>query len=108
MAVMTAPPGPQLRIVLPRPGFFIADARLVVTIDGHPVHDGSFLTGMDVCVPVMPGFRRVGTAMELLGTGIWRSREYPIDLSSGRSTTLVLEYSRFWGNFAKTPKLVPW
>ena len=38
--------------------------------------------------------------------GIRRNRVYPIALSANRGYTLVLEYSRFWGNFAKTPKLI--
>lgn len=99
---------PQLRVLLEKPGFFLVDARLVITIDGQPIYDGSFQSGMDVCVPVIAGWRRVVASMEVLGTGIWRSRDYSIDFSSGRSMTLVLEYSRFWGNFANKPKLVPW
>jgi hypothetical protein len=35
-----------------------------------------------------------------------RNRVYPIVLSANQGTSLILEYSRFWGNFAKTPKVI--
>ena len=45
---------------------------VVVAIDGAPIYDGSFLSGMDVCVPVMPAWLRV-LSMDVLGTGVWQA-----------------------------------
>jgi hypothetical protein len=100
--------GPFLRVVWERPGFFLGDPRLLVTLDGTPIFDGGFRGGFDVCVPVAPGWHRVVTAIPVLGTSAWRSRDYSLDFTSARSMTLVLEYSRVWGNFASRPKVVPW
>ena len=100
----TAPPPPNLRITFPPPGFFLVDARLVVTIDGYPAHDGSFKQGMDRVFSVAPGYHQITVHIDM--GGISRNRVYPIVLSANRGTSLILEYSRLWGNFAKTPKVI--
>jgi len=101
---MNTPPPPNLRITFPPPGFFLVDARFVVTIDGHPAHDGSFKQGLDRVFSVAPGYHQITVHIEM--GGITRNRVYPIALSANQGYLLILEYSRFWGNFAKTPKLV--
>ncbi|MDB5218803.1 MAG: hypothetical protein JWO86_6730 [Myxococcaceae bacterium] len=98
------PPPPNLRITFPPPGFFLVDARLIVTIDGHPAHDGSFKQGLDRVFFVYPGHHQITVFIDM--GGISRNRVYPITLSPNRGYSLILEYSRFWGNFASTPKIV--
>ncbi|MBX3185521.1 MAG: hypothetical protein KF819_00845 [Labilithrix sp.] len=95
---------PNLRIAFPPPGFFLADARLVITVDGASVYDGSFKQGVDLLVPVAPGVHAVETLIDV--GGITRRRHYSVTVSPGRGVTLALAYSRFWGNFASKPKLV--
>ena len=83
---------------------FGVDARLVVTIDGYPAHDGSFKEGMDRVFWVAPGHHQITVHIDM--GGISRNRVYPIALSPNHGYSLVLEYSRLWGNFAKTPTLI--
>ena len=101
---MNVGPAPNLRITFPPPGFFLVDARFTVTLDGHPVYDGSFKQGFDGMFPVAPGYHEIATRIDM--GGIARSRSYPIVISPGRGYSLLLEYSRFWGNFASKPKLI--
>lgn len=95
---------PNLRIVFPKPGFFLADVRLIITCDGHVVYDGSFTSGVELFLPVTAGPHLITTRIDLGGIG--RGREYPIAIPPGQAFSLELEYSRFWGNFAKKPRLV--
>jgi hypothetical protein len=93
-----------LRIVFPKPGFFLTDVRTIVMLDGGVVYDGSFLGGIDISGGVAPGIHTVTTRIEL---GVFaRERSYAVEVPTGRSVTLHLEYSRFWGNFSKSPKIV--
>lgn len=96
---------PQLRITLPKPGFFIVDGRLVVLLDQQVVYDGSFLSGMDLSFAVQPGWHTVVPRIEM--GALSRSKNYSVHVPPGPGVTLVLEYSRFWGNFASKPKIVP-
>ena len=95
---------PNLRITIPPPGFFIVDVRLVIAIDGYPVYDGSFKHGVDLAFPVAPGRHQITVQIDM--GGISRNRAYPIDVVPGRGYSLLLEYSRLWGNFASKPKIV--
>jgi hypothetical protein len=95
---------PNLRIAFPPPGFFLVDARLVITVDGVQVYDGSFKQGVDLLVPVAPGPHDVETVIAT--GGITRRRHYTITMVPGRGATLSLDYSRFWGNFASKPKII--
>lgn len=99
---------PQLQITFPRPGFYVTDVRMTVLLDGQVVYDGSFLSGIDLTVPVQPGAHRVTTKIDVGGLGIFRTREYDVTVPPGRGTTLHLEYSRFWGNFSRRPRVVAW
>jgi hypothetical protein len=95
---------PNLRVLFRKPGFFITDVRFVIMLDGHVVYDGGFLEGVDLYLPVATGPHVVSTRIDL--GMIARSREYPIHVPPGQAFSLELEYSRFWGNFTKKPKLV--
>lgn len=101
---MNQGPPPNLRILFPPPGFFLVDARLLVTIDGYPAYDGSFKQGLDRVLSVYPGHHQITVTIEM--GGISRNRVYPITINPNSRYSLTLEYSRLWGNFAKTPKLV--
>lgn len=101
---MNQAPPPNFRITFPPPGFFLVDARLFITIDGFPAHDGSFKQGLDRAFSVAPGYHQIVVHIEM--GGLTRNRVYPIALSPNRAYSLLLEYSRLWGNFAKTPKVV--
>lgn len=106
IATMDRGLAPVLRIVFPRPGFFLTDVRTIITIDGGVVYDGSFVGGIDIAGATSPGAHTVTTRLEL---GIAaRTRSYTVDVPAGRGVTLELEYSRFWGNFTKTPRVAAW
>jgi hypothetical protein len=98
-----APP-PNLRITFAKPGFFLVDVRLVATIDGHPAHDGSFKQGLDRAFSVFPGYHQIAITIDM--GGISRNRVYPITIMANRRYSLILEYSRWWGNFARTPTII--
>jgi len=93
----------MLRVVFPKPGFFLADVRLVLTLDGWAVYDGSFKSGFDLLWPVADGPHRVGTVIDIGITK--RQRFYDVMIAPNAQVTLELAYSRFWGNFKKSPKL---
>ncbi len=93
----------MLRIVFPKPGFFLTDVRLTITLDGGVVYDGGFLGGVDVAGQVAPGVHTITTRLDL---GIVaRERIYTVEVPSGRAVIVTLDYSRFWGNFTKTPTI---
>jgi hypothetical protein len=89
---------PDLRIHFPKPGFFIADVRLQILLDGQPVYDGSFKSGADVTVAVAPGSHQIESRIEL--SPIVRTRRWDLAVDQAPATA-TLEYSRFWGNFKK-------
>jgi hypothetical protein len=97
---------PVLRIVFPKPGFFLVDVRMTIGLDGGIVYDGGFLGGVDVSGAVAPGMHTVTTRIDI--GGFARERVYPVTVPPGRGLTVELAYSRFWGNFTKTPKLTAW
>jgi hypothetical protein len=102
---MDRPPPPRLSIVFPKPGFFLADVRTVVTLDGSPIYDGSFTRGFALVHPILPGPHTIGTQIFLGLAGLARSRRYMVDVKPGLGLNVELSYSRFWGNFTKAPKL---
>jgi len=87
-----------LRIVFPPPGLFITDVRMTLALDGQPVYDGSFRSGMDVSVEVAPGAHRLESRIELGPAA--RTRAWDIDVDA-EQVTVQIAYSRFWGNFKK-------
>jgi len=98
---------PQLRILFVAPGFFLEDTRMSVLLDGLPVYQGSFTSGMDVCGAVQPGTHRVDTVIGL-PAGLSRNRSYAIEVPPGPGLTVLLAYSRLWGSFSRRPKIEPW
>ena len=94
----------RVRLRFPAPGFFINDPRVVVSLDGRTVYDGSFKDGFDVSLEVEPGPHVVDTTISVLGAS--RRQKIPLPLGDGsyRDVQVVeatLSYSRFWGNFTK-------
>ncbi|HET6613544.1 MAG TPA: hypothetical protein VFG83_16210 [Kofleriaceae bacterium] len=88
----------NLRIVFPKPGFYIIDVRLQVLLDGFVVYDGSFKSGADVTVPVAAGLHRIESWIHL--SAIVRRRHWEVSVGD-TPVTVGLAYSRFWGNFKK-------
>jgi hypothetical protein len=92
-----------MRIVFPKPGFFIADVRVTVHVNGWCAYDGGFLQGFDVRFPVVPGPCVI--EMRIDAGLLTRSRQYVVEGRAGFAVEVFVEYSRFWGNFAKEPRL---
>lgn len=94
----------RLDIRFAPPGFFLNDPRLVVTLGGRTLYDGSFKSGFHVSVDVEPGHHVLETRIEVMG-GIARTQETPLvlDASAGYrdlpALEVLLEYSRWTGNF---------
>ncbi len=99
-----APPSPSawMRIIFAPPGFFVNDPLVTIQVNGWTAYAGSFVSGLDVRFPVVPGPLTVKTRIEVLGIG--REKVYPAMAVHGHALDLVLEYSRMWGNFTSTPK----
>ena len=93
----------SLRVVFPRPSFFLVDVRVTLTLDGQPVHDGTFMAGFAVALDVAPGRHVLASVIDL---GLARrTREWVLEVpASGGDATI--SYSRFWGNFSKKLPLV--
>jgi hypothetical protein len=95
-----------LRVVFEKPGWFLNDPRVVVTLDDSTLHDGSFVSGFERTVEIAAGPHRLTTAIHV--GGFQRKREYEIVIGgageyregAGRWVAR-LDYSRFWGNFVK-------
>lgn len=87
-----------IRVLFPPPGFFIADTRMTLQLDGQPVYDGSFKSGVDVNVEVAPGTHRLESRIEL--GALARTRTWDVEVDA-EQLTVELAYSRFWGNFKK-------
>ena len=98
---MTAPPT-TLTLRFPPPGFFLADARTIVRLDGTVIYDGSFKSGFEVTVPLSPGPHTLDTVIAM--GRLQRTRQYPLTIEPGQSVRAELVYSRFWGNFKKQLK----
>ncbi len=98
---------PQLRIAFAKPGFFLTDARLTIWLDHGIVYDGSFMTGVDVSLSVMPGPHELATQIQM--GPIARRKEYAIEVPGAvRGTSVLLAYSRFWGNMKGRPTITHW
>jgi hypothetical protein len=91
----------SLRITFAKPGFFITDARIVLLVDGQAIHDGSFLAGIDLRVPVAPGPHRLESVIDI---GLARRRRAWDVIAP---CEVEIEYSRFWGNFSKKARVTP-
>lgn len=87
-----------MRIVFPPPGLFITDTRMTLQLDGQPVYDGSFKSGMDVSVEVTPGPHRLESRLELGALARTRAWDVAVD---AEQVTVQIAYSRLWGNFKK-------
>ncbi len=87
-----------VRLVFPRPGFFLNDVRALLTLDGALVYDGGFLAGIDVVVEATPGPHKLESVLDL---GLFkRRRAWDVEVpATGCDVGIV--YSRFWGNFSK-------
>lgn len=96
---MTHAPAP-LRVMLPPQRFYLVDVRVVLTIDQVFAFAGSFKQGFDATLPVVPGPHVLGAIIEL--DAFRRTRDYPVVVPP-HGLALELRYSRFWGNFDKTP-----
>jgi hypothetical protein len=92
-----------LHLVFPRPGFFLTDVRVTLTLDGQLVHDGTFMSGFDVSVDVPAGRHALTSVIDL---GIARrTREWALDVPAG-GCDATIAYSRFWSNFSKKLAIV--
>ena len=97
----------QLRFA--KPGFFLTDAQLTVTLDGNTVYAGSFNEGFETIVEMEPGTHTVKTAVPVIG-GLEQTQTSTVHLAessgSGDGThppyALELRYSRLWGNFKRS------
>ena len=96
---------PALRILFDKPGFFVADCRLVVMLDAAPVYDGSFMSGVDVQGQIATGRHLLET--QIVMGPIVRRKSYSFDIVDGRAYVARLRYSRFWGNFKGSLELTP-
>ncbi|NUP05872.1 MAG: hypothetical protein HOW73_07430 [Polyangiaceae bacterium] len=100
----------NLRIIFPKPGFFITDVPLFITLDGRPLYEGGFTSGFDTTVAVYQGPHELTTRIEL--GAFRRTRQYNFVIDGGaayrsapQSYVARLSYSRFWGNFARKLEL---
>jgi hypothetical protein len=96
-----------MRIVFPKPGFFLTDVHVTVHVNGWCAYDGGFLQGFDVRFPVYPG--PCAIAVRLDAGFVTRNRQYAVEARAGHAVEVWLDYSRFWGNFTSQPRvqLVP-
>ncbi len=98
-----------LRVVFESPGWFLTDAHLTVAIDGDEIYSGSFGSGrdagFDITVETWPGTHRIYTKID--NGLIERRRAYPIEVRHRRAQTIHLDYSRMWGNFARSVEVQP-
>jgi hypothetical protein len=93
-----------MRIAFPRPGFFLVDVHVTVHVNGWCAYDGGFVQGFDVRFPVHPGHCAIVTRID---AGIvTRSREYAVEARAGHAVEVHLGYSRMWGNFTSSPRVV--
>ncbi len=90
---------------------FMADARLVVALDGDTVYDGGFVAGFRESFSVSPGSHVIETKLHM-GFGM-RCRRYEFTVEAGhqrqtaRAMRARLAYSRLGGNFALKLDLGP-
>lgn len=94
-----------LRIIFPKPGFFIADTRLGLAVNARPVVEASFVAGLDWWSEMPPGVHAVETTIQA-PLGFARKRTYQLEVRRELVTIAVLDYSRMWGNMTGAPKSV--
>lgn len=92
----------RLRVVFPKPGFFLMDTRLRVLLDGAPIYDGSFKAGVAVDVEVQPGTHTLEARIAI--SPLERTRSYSVAIAADEQLIAELSYSRLWGNFTKSLK----
>jgi len=92
-----------MRIALPPPGFFLNDPHITVTVNHWPAYAGGFRSGFDVRFPVVPGPYLVIATLHAVVT---REKRYPVTAAAGYAVEVWLDYSRTWGNFTGTPRIV--
>lgn len=85
-----------------KPSFFLPGSGLTVSLNSQLVFQGDFTDGFEVTLEVAPGTHAINTRIDL---GITRTRSAQVPVEAGRHTLINLEYSRFWGNFTKKPKV---
>lgn len=89
-----------IRFVKPR--FFLPGSGLQVSLNTQLVFEGDFTDGFEQTLDFAPGTHQINTRIDL---GIVRTRSVVVPIEAGRHTVIVLEYSRFWGNFTKKPRI---
>jgi hypothetical protein len=96
-------PGIPLTIAFASPGFFLNDPRLSVWFDGHVIYDGSFVSGFETAFSAAPGNHLL--AVRLTTPLFNREKQYPLAIQPANGVHVLLEYSRFWGNFTGSPRI---
>lgn len=88
----------DLRIIFPKPGFFIVDVRMQLLFNGWVVYDGSFKSGIDLTLAVGPGNHQLESRIHL--AAVVRKQRWNLAVADTPAFA-TLEYSRLWGNFKK-------
>ncbi|MEZ4369673.1 MAG: hypothetical protein R3B07_02580 [Polyangiaceae bacterium] len=92
----------RVTIRFEKPRLYLAGSKLTVSLNTQLVFQGDFTDGFEETLEVAPGTHQVNTRVEI---GIVRTRSVPVAVEAGRHTLISLEYSRFWGNFTKKPRV---
>jgi hypothetical protein len=92
------PGSSAIHISFSSPRFLMGGAQLVLLLDGMTIHAGGFKAGIDVTIPVAPGQHRLEAVIDL---GIAKRRRAWDVAVPPSGCGVMIEYSRFWGNFAK-------
>lgn len=102
---MNAPPPCHVTFRFPPPGFFLNSPSVRLVLDDQwLIFRGSFVDGFHFAVPVAAGQHRLSIVLE---TGVFdRTKHHWLALQPGVAYDVLLEYSRFWGNFGD-PKVTP-
>ena len=100
MSYARQPQPAALRVILPPQRFYVVDVRVVLMVDGVFAFTGWFKQGFAVPLPALPGPHVLTSIIEL--EAFRRTREYALVVPP-HGLAVELEYSRFWGNFKKTP-----
>ena len=85
----------EIHVVFPPQHGFIADAPLILVIDGIQAYVGSFLAGIDARFSRKPGQCRLTVKIAI------RSRSFDLEIAPGRCCNVVLKHSRSSGNMSK-------
>jgi hypothetical protein len=88
-----------IHVSFPRPRYLVGDARVVLLLDGASFYEGGFKAGIDVTTAAAPGSHRLESVIDL---GIAKRRRSWEVAVSASGCDVILSYSRFWGNFAKS------